>query len=217
MEDAEYRRIFASKLRYYMNLNGKNQMDLMRDLNLSSSTVSSWCTGQKLPRMGKIQMLADYFGINKSDLIENKVAHPISKSAKVIPAGFDPMPDMSEVPLVGEIACGQPITAEENLEGYVSVPECWHADFAMICRGKSMEPKIHDGDLVAIRAGLQIENGQVAAVRIGDEATLKRVYRYPERLILRPINEDFEEIVLEGEEINRASIEGKAVGLCRDM
>ena len=80
-----------------------------------------------------------------------------------------------------------------------------------------MEPKIHDGDLVAIRAGLQIENGQVAAVRIGDEATLKRVYRYPERLILRPINEDFEEIVLEGEEINRASIEGKAVGLCRDM
>ena len=102
MEDAEYRRIFASKLRYYMNLNGKNQMDLMRDLNLSSSTVSSWCTGQKLPRMGKIQMLADYFGINKSDLIENKVAHPISKSAKVIPAGFDPMPDMSEVPLVGE-------------------------------------------------------------------------------------------------------------------
>ena len=152
-------------------------------------------------------MLADYFGINKSDLIENKVAHPISKSAKVIPAGFDPMPDMSEVPLVGEIACGQPITAEENLEGYVSVPECWHADFALICRGKSMEPKM----------GLQIENGQVAAVRIGDEATLKRVYRYPERLILRPINEDFEEIVLEGEEINRASIEGKAVGLCRDM
>ena len=70
---------------------------------------------------------------------------------------------------------------------------------------------------MAIRAGLQIENGQVAAVRIGDEATLKRVYRYPERLILRPINEDFEEIVLEGEEINRASIEGKAVGLCRDM
>ena len=199
MEDAEYRRIFASKLRYHMNLNGKNQMDLMRDLNLSSSTVSSWCTGQKLPRMGKIQMLADYFGINKSD------------------PGFDPMPDMSEVPLVGEIACGQPITAEENLEGYVSVPECWHADFALICRGKSMEPKIHDGDLVAIRAGLQIENGQVAAVRIGDEATLKRVYRYPERLILRPINEDFEEIVLEGEEINRASIEGKAVGLCRDM
>ena len=114
MEDAEYRRIFASKLRYYMNLNGKNQMDLMRDLNLSSSTVSSWCTGQKLPRMGKIQMLADYFGINKSDLIENKVAHPISKSAKVIPAGFDPMPDMSEVPLVGEIACGQPITAERS-------------------------------------------------------------------------------------------------------
>ena len=57
-----------------MNKYEKNQMDLMNDLNLSSSTVSSWCTGKKLPRMGKIQMLADYFGIEKSDLIEDKSA-----------------------------------------------------------------------------------------------------------------------------------------------
>lgn len=56
----------------YMDINNKTQMDLMNDLGLSSSTVSNWCTGLKLPRMGKIQMLADYFGINKSDLIEDK-------------------------------------------------------------------------------------------------------------------------------------------------
>ena len=55
-----------------MSLNNKNQMDLMNDLSLSSSTVSSWCTGKKLPRMGKIQMLADYFHIEKSDLLEDK-------------------------------------------------------------------------------------------------------------------------------------------------
>lgn len=73
MSEEDYRKIFVKKLNYYMNLNNKNQMDLMKDLGLSSSTVSNWCTGQKLPRMGKIQMLADYFGINKSDLIEDKV------------------------------------------------------------------------------------------------------------------------------------------------
>lgn len=74
MSEEDYRKIFVKKLNYYMDLNNKNQMDLMKDLGLSSSTVSNWCTGLKLPRMGKIQMLADYFGINKSDLIEEKEA-----------------------------------------------------------------------------------------------------------------------------------------------
>ena len=72
MAEEEYKKIFSKNLKYYMDVNGKNQMDLMRDLHLSSSTVSNWCTGLKLPRMDKVQMLADYFGINKSDLIEEK-------------------------------------------------------------------------------------------------------------------------------------------------
>jgi transcriptional regulator with XRE-family HTH domain len=72
MSDEEYKKIFAQKINYYLVQNGKNQSDLMRDLGLSSSTVSNWCTGLKLPRMGTIQMLADYFGIEKSDLLENK-------------------------------------------------------------------------------------------------------------------------------------------------
>lgn len=70
MAEDEYKRIFSQNLKYYMELKGKNQIDIMNDLNISSSTVSNWCTGQKLPRMDKIQMLADYLGIKKSDLIE---------------------------------------------------------------------------------------------------------------------------------------------------
>lgn len=72
MTDDEYRKIFHKKLNYYMHINNKSQSDLVNDLGISQSTVSNWCTGLKLPRMGKIQMLADYFGINKSDLIEEK-------------------------------------------------------------------------------------------------------------------------------------------------
>lgn len=72
MADEEYKKIFARNLKRYMEINGKNQMDLMNDLHLSSSTVSNWCTGLKLPRMDKVQLLADYFNINKSDLIEDK-------------------------------------------------------------------------------------------------------------------------------------------------
>lgn len=214
MNDNEYRKVFSSKLRYYMQINGKNQTDLMRDLGLGSSTVSSWCTGQKLPRMGKIQMLADYFGINKSDLIEDKpLAAPDTQIN--IPPGFDPMPQMIKLPLVGAIACGQPITAEENIEGTVSVPDQWKASFILTCRGDSMAPKIQDGDLVAIRIQPEVENGQIAAVRINSEATLKKVYRYPDRLELRAINPDFDTIILYAEEINTVTIEGLAVGLCR--
>lgn len=70
MSEDLYKEIFSRKLKYYMELNNKTQADLINDLGLKSATVSNWCTGLKLPRMGKIQMLADYFHINKSDLIE---------------------------------------------------------------------------------------------------------------------------------------------------
>lgn len=70
MNEEDYKKVFSNRLKFYMDKYGKNQMDLMKDLGLSSSTVSNWCTGLKLPRMNKIQMLADYFGVNKSDLIE---------------------------------------------------------------------------------------------------------------------------------------------------
>lgn len=78
MLDNEYRKIFAKNLNRYMQINGKTQADLIKDLKYSSSTISNWCTGQKIPRMDKIEQLATYFGINKSDLIENKAEKPVS-------------------------------------------------------------------------------------------------------------------------------------------
>ena len=72
MSEEDYKKVFAKNLKFFMDQNGKSQMDLVNDLHLSQSTVSNWCTGLKLPRMNKIQMLADYFGIEKSDLLESK-------------------------------------------------------------------------------------------------------------------------------------------------
>lgn len=80
-----------------------------------------------------------------------------------------------------------------------------------------MEPRIHDGDLVAIRSQAEVENGEIAAVRIGEEATLKRVYLHPSFIELRPENPAFESIILSREEMNSVTIEGKAIGLCRDI
>ena len=80
-----------------------------------------------------------------------------------------------------------------------------------------MEPRIKNGDIVAIRKQLEVETGEIAAVRIGDEATLKRVYLYPDHLVLQPENPTFPPIVLMGEDINTVTIEGKAIGLCRRL
>ena len=161
----------------------------------------------------------------KRDIIE-KLANVLEVSPsylmglddmKDVPQGFRPLPTMRKIPRVGRIACGEPILAEENIETYDNVPDNWKADFTLICVGDSMAPKIQDGDLVAIRQQEQVENGQIAAVLIDNEATQKRVYVYPDKLILRPENPDYEPIVIMNGESSTIRIEGRAVGFCRGL
>lgn len=134
-----------------------------------------------------------------------------------IPPGFQPNPPLSRVPRVGRIACGDPITAEENIEDYDEVPKDWHSDFTLVCAGDSMLPKIQDGDVVAIRKQESVNNGEIAAVRIGDEATLKYVYIHSDYIELRPANPAYESIIRRKEDMNDVRIEGKAVGFFRDL
>lgn len=138
---------------------------------------------------------------------------PKPTSPAPIPPGFMPMPKMKKVPLIGAIACGDPITALQNREGDVDVPEDVRCDFALKCHGDSMVGAgIHDGDVVYIHIQPDVENGEIAAVRIGDEATLKRVYLHTDYIELRPENPAFESIIRRKEDMNDVHIEGKAVG-----
>lgn len=189
-----------------------SQAELGKIADVTDKAVSTWEAGIKTPRMGAVEKMAAYFGVPKSAILDD-----VYQSPAPVPPGFEPLPEMESVPLVGRIACGQPITAEENLEGYVSIPAAWHATFTLQCRGDSMEPTIHDGDLVAIRKDVQVENGQIAAVRIDNEATLKRVYLSPGRMVLQPENTTYSPIILVGDELQTVHIEGKAVGLCRGI
>ena len=118
---------------------------------------------------------------------------------------------------MGQIACGTPILAEENVEAYDEVPSDWHADFTLLCKGDSMEPKIKDGDVVAIHCQPMVENGEIAAVLIDGEATLKRVFLFDDHIELRAENPAFATIIRIGEAMNTVAIEGKAVGLCRKL
>lgn len=130
-----------------------------------------------------------------------------------IPPGFEPMPKMKKIPLIGAIAYGEPITAEQNIEKMVDVPENIRCDFSLTCHGDSMvDAGIHDKDVVYIRIQPEVENGEIAAVRIDGEATLKRVYYNPGTLTLMPANPAYAPMIYTGPQLEEVHIEGKAVG-----
>ena len=127
---------------------------------------------------------------------------------------------LKRFPLLGEIACGEPIYAEEDHESYVSADADIRADFCLKAKGDSMiNADIHDGDVVFIRSQSMVENGEIAAVIIEDEATLKRVYydRENNRLQLIAENPKYAPLVYTGEELNYIRILGKAVTLMREL
>lgn len=181
MNDNELKKTFAKNLNEVMRERGKIQMDLMKDLNLSSSTVSSWCTGLKMPRMGKVQMLADYLCVPKSRLIEDQ--------SHTLPAGAFEYNPTHRIPILGRISAGMPLYAEENIEGYMYT-ELNHGGeyFGLRVVGDSMTAeRINDGDLLIIRRQDIVENGEIAVVIVGDdEATVKCFYRNDNIVTLMP-------------------------------
>ena len=130
----------------------------------------------------------------------------------VLPANVTPMPSMGKVPLIGTIACGTPILADENTEEYVDLPKHIRADFALTCKGDSMiGADIHDGDVVYIRQQAEIRSGQIAAVLIEDEATLKRIYFQGETVLLQPENPAYTPMIFSGQDAAALRILGLAV------
>lgn len=178
-------------------------------LGMPYTTYVNYEKGTREPNSETLILLARFFGTTIDNLL--------GKTDAPIPPGFQPMPEMSAVPLVGRIACGQPITAEQNVEGIVSVPAAWHATFTLLCQGDSMAAMIQDGDIVCIRKQPEVENGEIAAVRIGEEATLKRFYRQGDTVMLQAENPAFSPLVYTRDQLNEITIEGRVVGICRGI
>lgn len=115
--------------------------------------------------------------------------------------------------IIGTIACGTPILAEQNIECDVDIPEHIHADFALRCKGDSMiNARIYDGDIVYIRSQPEVENGEIAAVEIDGEGTLKCVYIFPDQVVLQAENPRYEPRIYKGAQLADLRILGKAVG-----
>ena len=155
----------------------------------------------------KIESLASALGTTPQELM-GWDDEPATDYKNVMPVS------VKQLPVLGDIACGMPIYAEERHESFVSVAEGLDADFCLKARGDSMVgARIFDGDVVFIRSQSTVENGEIAAVILGDEATLKRVYYYPNegKLVLSPENPRYAPLVFVGRELENVKIIGKAV------
>lgn len=205
---------FAQRIREGLDVREMTQAELSKRSGISKSSISRYIKGDWEGKQSAVYELAKALGVTEAWLMGYDVPME-SSTALAVPPGFESLPKMVKRPLVGSIACGEPITAEENIEDYVDVPESAHCDFCLRCKGDSMiDAGIHDGDLVYIHIQPEVENGQIAAVRIDGEATLKRVFwdEAAQTLTLLAENRSFSPLVFTGSVLETVHIEGKAVG-----
>lgn len=179
-------------------------------MGVSESTIGMYERNQREPAFEVLEAIADYFNVDMDYLTGRS---SVRRSVSYTPVNnVIPVPRMSSIPLIGTIACGVPILAEENIETIVDMPEHIKADFALRCKGDSMiNARIYDGDIVYIHRQPTVEDGQIAAVLIGDEATLKRVHLFADHVVLEPENPQFRPLVYWENDMNSVRILGLAV------
>ena len=175
-------------------------------MDVAEATVQRWESGNiKSIRHEKIGKLAEILQVPPASLMG-------WDTASFTGSNIIPLPEMRRIPLIGTIACGAPILAEEHIEDYVNIPKHIKADFALTCKGDSMiNARIYDGDIVYIRHQETVENGEIAAVLIENEATLKRVKIYDDHISLEPENPLYRPLVYWNEEMANVKILGKAI------
>ena len=205
---------FSERLKLLRTSKGLSQADFAKQIKISKSSVNMYERGEREPSFKTLEQIADYFNVDMDYLLgKSDIVNKAQWSSQIpVATNIIPMPQMRRIPLVGTIACGEPILAEENIEEYISIPKGLSGDFALTCKGDSMiNARIFDGDIVYIRQQDTVENGEIAAVLIDGEATLKRVRLFDDHISLEPENPMYKPFVYWNEEMNTVRILGKAV------
>lgn len=187
----------------------KNKLTLeevAKAVGVGKSTVSKWENGDIANmRKDRIVALCAVLHTTPAYLIGITDDTPPSNCFKI---------ERKKLPLIGEIACGEPIFADEHLETFVSSAENIDADFCLRAKGDSMiGARIYDGDIVFIHQQDMVNDGDIAAVLIGNDATLKRVQynRDSNELLLFAENPMYKTMRFSGEQLDQIRILGKAV------
>ncbi len=196
---------FGDILRRLRTENELTQGELAKRLGLSTSAIGMYERGEREPDFEKLEKIASYFNVNMNFLLGKEVV--ISDHSIV---GI-------KIPVLGKVAAGIPITAVENILDYEEISSDMAASgdyVALQIKGRSMEPRMLEGDVVIVRRQDTIENGEIAVVMVdGDEATVKKVQFQKDGILLRPFNPDFEPLFYSRSEIENIPIRifGKVV------
>ena len=203
--------IFSKNLKRYLEEQDRTQLELAKYLGVSNTTVNNYVKGYNMPRMDKIDKICQFFNIKRTDLIEDKTKE--IDYTKI--DGLIPLERATRIPILGEIACGSPIWAEENYNGAILIDNSIiKADFVLKTKGDSMiDVGIEEGDYVFLKKTPTVEDGQIAAVMIDNEATLKRVHFYDDMLVLEPCNKNYSPIIVRKEDDKTVLILGELVGV----
>lgn len=202
----------------FMRDHNLSQREFARVCGVSNSSISLLLKGSN-PKTGEpikqtidtLKKLAAGMCMSFHELALIADDIDIDLSGDALPSNIQSMPSFRKVPRLGAIACGDPILAEENLDGYDDVPDYIAADFTLVCHGDSMiGARIYDGDIVCLRQQPTVPSGSIAAVLIDDEATLKRVLIYPDHVVLQPENPNHKPRSFWDEDMNRVRILGLA-------
>lgn len=186
---------------------GFNMKEIANELSIPYTTYVGYEKGEREPNSDVLVKIANYYNTSVDYILGVTTTQDIFSIPNIIP-----IPKMKEIPLLGTIACGEPITAIENIETYITVDAKANVDFALKCKGDSMiNARIFDGDIVYIHSQPDVENGEIAAVLIDNEATLKKVYKYPNKLVLSPCNPTHNDLIYTEEQLENVRILGKAV------
>lgn len=212
---------FQERITSALAENSITQAELARKTGIWASAISDYKKGKYEAKQDKLSMLAKALNVSETWLMGYDV--PKERPAIDLDAIINRHPDLHpirnirSVPILGTIARGTPIWAEENFEGYIGIdPMHMDGEFALICKGDSMvDAEIHDGDIVLMKKVPDVEDGEIAAVLIDNEATLKRVYKKESLLVLQPCNRNYSPIVYSANEAedNGIQIIGECVGV----
>lgn len=207
LTDEEQKKIFSKNLNHYISLSNKTQKEIADSIDVSPQTFNTWCQGIAIPRMGKVQRLADYFNVGKSDLIDDKPLSNTNKSKGVT------------INVLGRVAAGISVEAIENIIDTEEITEelaRTGSFFGLQIHGDSMEPRIYEGDIVIVRQQDDAESGDVViAIVNGNDATCKRLRKYRDGIELISNNPSYAPMFFSNEEIlsKPAKIIGKVIEL----
>lgn len=188
---------------------GLSQEELAAKLGTSKQVISRYENGQRIPKITVAHEYAAILGCPLSALVGK------NSEADNLPASIKPISEIRScrVPLIGSVAAGQPILAEEDYETYVDAPS--KADYALRVEGDSMEPGFLDGDIIYIKQQDDVNDGQIAVVLMDDTAALKHVYHIPNGLTLTSDNPKYSPMVMTYDKYDVIRILGIVVGYTR--